>query len=112
MSIWYDDVLDIPTPPEANVWDVETIADAALARLRMQSTDADADRVTAAAVVATYLLATYATFGVIGAALFGFGVGVAVERGQGWMLLKRASMAASPAAVGSTDSYSSSIIPE
>lgn len=41
--------------------------------------------------VATYLLATYATFGVIGAALFGFGVGVAVERGQGWMLLKRAT---------------------
>lgn len=41
--------------------------------------------------VATYLLATYATFGVIGAALFGFGVGIAVERGQGWMLLKRAT---------------------
>ena len=41
--------------------------------------------------VATYLLATYATFGVIGAALFGFGVGIAVERGQGWMTLKRAT---------------------
>ena len=41
--------------------------------------------------VATYLLATYGTFGVIGAALFGFGVGVAVERGQGWMTLKRAT---------------------
>ena len=41
--------------------------------------------------MATYLLATYGAFGVIGAALFGFGVGVAVERGQGWMLLKRAS---------------------
>lgn len=41
--------------------------------------------------VATYLLATYAAFGVIGAALFGFGVGVAVERGQGWMTLKRAT---------------------
>ena len=27
----------------------------------------------------------------IGAALFGFGVGVAVERGQGWMVLKRAT---------------------
>ena len=39
----------------------------------------------------TYMLATYGTFGVIGAALFGFGVGVAVERGQGWLLLKRAS---------------------
>jgi ABC-2 type transport system permease protein len=40
---------------------------------------------------ATYLMATYGAFGVIGASLFGFGVGVAVERGQGWMLLKRAS---------------------
>lgn len=39
----------------------------------------------------TYLIATYGTFGVIGAALFGFGVGIAVERGQGWMLLKRAT---------------------
>ena len=38
-----------------------------------------------------YMLATYGTFGVIGAALFGFGVGIAVERGQGWLLLKRAS---------------------
>lgn len=41
--------------------------------------------------MATYLVATYGAFGVIGASLFGFGVGVAVERGQGWMLLKRAS---------------------
>jgi ABC-2 type transport system permease protein len=41
--------------------------------------------------MSTYLLATYGAFGVIGASLFGFGVGVAVERGQGWMLLKRAS---------------------
>lgn len=40
---------------------------------------------------ATYLLATYGAFGTIGAALFGFGVGVAVERGQGWMRLKRVS---------------------
>jgi ABC-2 type transport system permease protein len=40
---------------------------------------------------ATYLLATYGAFGVIGSALFGFGVGVAVERGQGWMTLKRAT---------------------
>lgn len=37
-----------------------------------------------------YLLATYGAFGVIGANLFSFGVGIAVERGQGWMLLKRA----------------------
>lgn len=41
--------------------------------------------------MATYLLATYGVFGVIGAALFGFGVGVAIERGQGWLQLKRAS---------------------
>jgi ABC-2 type transport system permease protein len=41
--------------------------------------------------VATYLLASYGAFGVIGASLFGFGVGVAVERGQGWLQVKRAS---------------------
>ena len=39
----------------------------------------------------TYMLATYGAFGVIGCALFGFGVGVAIERGQGWMRLKRVS---------------------
>ena len=39
----------------------------------------------------TYMLATYGAFGVIGCALFGFGVAIAVERGQGWMRLKRAS---------------------
>ncbi len=37
----------------------------------------------------SYLLATYAAFGVIGAALFALGTGVAAERGQGWMLLRR-----------------------
>lgn len=36
-----------------------------------------------------YLLATYGAFGVIGASLFGFGVSVAVERGQGWLEVKR-----------------------
>jgi ABC-2 type transport system permease protein len=41
--------------------------------------------------VTTYMLATYGAFGVIGAALFGFGVSVAMERGQGWMRLKRVS---------------------
>ena len=41
--------------------------------------------------VAAYLIASYATFGVMGAALFGFGVGVAVERGQGWLEVKRSS---------------------
>jgi ABC-2 type transport system permease protein len=41
--------------------------------------------------VSDYLLATYGAFGVIGAGLFAFGVGVAVERAQGWLLVKRAS---------------------
>ncbi len=41
--------------------------------------------------VAAYLLATLGAFGVVGCALFGFAVGVAVERGQGWLLVKRAS---------------------
>jgi len=41
--------------------------------------------------LATYLLATYGAFGIIGVALFGFGVGVAVERGLGWLQVKRAS---------------------
>ncbi len=45
----------------------------------------------AAIDLGTYLLATYGAFGVIGAALFGFGVGIAIERGQGWLLVKRAS---------------------
>lgn len=40
---------------------------------------------------ATYLLATYGVFGVIGPALFGFGVGLAMERQQGWLELKRVS---------------------
>ena len=38
-----------------------------------------------------YLLASYATFGVIGPALFGFGVGLAMEREKGWLELKRVS---------------------
>jgi ABC-2 type transport system permease protein len=48
-------------------------------------------RAAGSTTVATYMLATYGAFGVIGSALFGFGVGVAVERGQGWMTLKRAT---------------------
>lgn len=48
-------------------------------------------RVTGGRNVSGYLLATYGAFGVIGAGLFAFGVGVAVERAQGWLLLKRAS---------------------
>ncbi len=41
--------------------------------------------------VAAYLMASYGTFGVMGASLFGFGVGVAGERGLGWLQVKRAS---------------------
>lgn len=37
-----------------------------------------------------YLLATYGVFGVMGAALFGFGVSVAIERENGYLELKRA----------------------
>lgn len=40
---------------------------------------------------ATFLLCTYGTFGVIGPALFSFGAGLAVERGQGWLDIKDAS---------------------
>lgn len=43
------------------------------------------------ATVRTYLMATYGAFGVIGIALFSLGVGVATERGQGWLAVKRAS---------------------
>ena len=44
-----------------------------------------------ATYMASYLIATYGAFGVIGASLFGFGVSVAVERGQGWLQVKRAA---------------------
>jgi ABC-2 type transport system permease protein len=40
---------------------------------------------------ATYLLATMGCFGVIAVSLFGFGVALAMERGQGWLQVKRAS---------------------
>ncbi len=41
--------------------------------------------------MARYLLATYGAFAVVGASLYAFGVGVAVERGLGWLQVKRAS---------------------
>ncbi|MES1256956.1 MAG: ABC transporter permease [Acidobacteriota bacterium] len=41
--------------------------------------------------MAKYLLATYGAFAVIGAMLYSFGVGMAVERGLGWLEVKRAS---------------------
>lgn len=40
---------------------------------------------------ASYLMATYGTFGVMGAALFGTAAGLAAERGLGWLQVKRAS---------------------
>lgn len=40
---------------------------------------------------AKYMLAGYCSFGMIGAALFGIGVGLASERAQGWLELKRSS---------------------
>jgi ABC-2 type transport system permease protein len=40
---------------------------------------------------AVYLLCTYGVFGVMGPALFSFGAGLAIERGQGWQDLKAAS---------------------
>lgn len=46
---------------------------------------------------ATYLLATMGTFGVMGASLFGFAVSLAMERGQGWLQVKRASPMPLPA---------------
>lgn len=39
----------------------------------------------------TWLLATYGVFGNMGPALFGFGVGIAIEKGEGWLRLKRAA---------------------
>jgi ABC-2 type transport system permease protein len=42
------------------------------------------------AAAAEYLLATYGVFGVVGAAMFGFGVTIAIDREQGFLRLKRA----------------------
>jgi len=41
--------------------------------------------------IAAYLIPTYATFGVMGASLFGTASGLAAERGLGWLQVKRAS---------------------
>ena len=41
------------------------------------------------AAAAHYLFATYSVFGVMAPGLFGFGVGVAIERERGWLALKR-----------------------
>ena len=39
---------------------------------------------------AEYLLASYGVFGVIGAAMFGFGVNIAMDRERGYLRLRRA----------------------
>jgi ABC-2 type transport system permease protein len=44
-----------------------------------------------AAEIARYLLAGYSMFGLVTASLFAFGAGVAMERAQGWLSLKRAT---------------------
>ena len=41
--------------------------------------------------IPTYLIATYGTFGVMGASLFGTASGLASDRGLGWIEVKRAS---------------------
>src|SRR2546423_11673777 len=41
--------------------------------------------------VPTYLIATYGTFGVMAASLFGTAAGLASDRGLGWLEVKRAS---------------------
>lgn len=41
--------------------------------------------------MASYLIATYGTFGVMGASLFGTAASLAAERGLGWLQVKRAS---------------------
>ncbi len=41
--------------------------------------------------IAKYMLGGYAVFGLVGAALFGIGVGLAMERASGWLEVKRAS---------------------
>lgn len=47
--------------------------------------------------VAKYMLGGYACFGLIGAALFGIGVGLSAELNSGWLELKRASPMPVPA---------------
>src|SRR5580693_8181415 len=41
--------------------------------------------------IPTYLIATFGTFGVMGASLFGTAAGLASDRGLGWLEVKRAS---------------------
>jgi ABC-2 type transport system permease protein len=45
----------------------------------------------AGTAVPAYMIATYGTFGVMGASLFGTAAGLASDRGLGWLQVKRAS---------------------
>jgi ABC-2 type transport system permease protein len=49
------------------------------------------EHISAGVSVAKYLLGGYAVFGSLGAAIFGIGIGVAMDRSAGWLELKRAS---------------------
>jgi ABC-2 type transport system permease protein len=49
------------------------------------------ENITAGVSIAKYLLGGYAIFGSLGAAIFGIGVGVALDRSAGWLELKQAS---------------------
>ncbi|HTW59131.1 MAG TPA: ABC transporter permease [Terriglobales bacterium] len=51
----------------------------------------DSNQMIGAIRVPTYLIATYGTFGVMGASLFGTAAGLASDRGLGWLQVKRAS---------------------
>lgn len=51
----------------------------------------DSKQTIGATPVPAYLIATYGTFGVMGASLFGTAAGLASDRGLGWLQVKRAS---------------------
>lgn len=63
---------------------------------------------------AKYMVVGYSAGGVLAAALFGFGAGVASERGQGWLRLKRVSpmppLAYFAAKIGMAFAFSSIVI--
>ena len=59
--------------------------------LRLIRVGVECQRDIGATSVPTYLIATYGTFGVMGASLFGTASGLAADRGLGWLQVKRAS---------------------
>lgn len=46
-------------------------------------------RAAGSTTIATYLMASYGCFGLLGTCMFGFGASLAIEREQGWLTLKR-----------------------